>query len=309
MKTQCDGSQKNGGINIIVLESNRLRVEICEPGESHNRTVRFDRAGFISRVNLDGEHEFCTCEPDNLRHPCSGGAGLCSEILDANIWAETPEKTLCPKFGVGLLRKPGDGPYQFFNMAYEVIPFEIDWHTEGTSVIFNTRARECMKYALHQTKTVTVEDNRLVVDYEMENVGEKVLALSEYVHNFITIDRLPIGPEYFLHFPTVANQTYKRSPRTNATIYGDGKGFSYSGYCGEAASMVMEKNEIDPDLMFRWILTHSGILESVSEEVSFIPERVNIWTIDHIISPEVFHNFSLASGERCAYTRSWVFGA
>jgi len=71
----------------------------------------------------------------------------------------------------------------------------------------------------------------------------------------------------------------------------------------------LEHEEIDPDLPFRWTLTHSGAAESVSEAVSFIPDRVNVWTIDHIISPEVFHSFSLDPGESRMYTRTWIFGA
>jgi len=215
---------------------------------------------------------------------------------------------LCPKFGVGLLRKPDNEPYQFYNTAYELIPFEIDWQVSGASVTFNTREKECLGYAMRETKTVTVEGNRLIVCHEMENRGKKNLALSEYNHNFVSIDKQPIGKEYFLHFPAIANQSGKRDKTPGSTIYGDGKGFTFSGYCAKAASIGVEKNEIESGLPFRWTLTHSGVQKSVTEEVSFTPDSVHIWTIDHIISPEVFHSFSLAPGERCSYTRSWVFG-
>lgn len=63
----------------ISLSSDRLKVEIALPGQEPNTTNRFDRAGFITQVTLDGRYKFCTREPDNLAHPCSGGIGLCSE--------------------------------------------------------------------------------------------------------------------------------------------------------------------------------------------------------------------------------------
>ena len=68
----------------IILNSKRLKVEITEPGIVPNTTARFDRAGFISQVTLDNKYDFCTKEPDNLSHPCSGGVGLCNEYSLSN---------------------------------------------------------------------------------------------------------------------------------------------------------------------------------------------------------------------------------
>ena len=58
---------------MLTLQNDRLRVEIAEPGEAPNTGFRFDRAGFIADVVLDGAHSFCTSEPLNLIHPSSGG--------------------------------------------------------------------------------------------------------------------------------------------------------------------------------------------------------------------------------------------
>ena len=64
---------------MFTLESSRLRLEIAEPGERPNTGFRFDRAGFIADVILDGGMHFGAAEPRNLIHPCSGGRGFCSE--------------------------------------------------------------------------------------------------------------------------------------------------------------------------------------------------------------------------------------
>jgi hypothetical protein len=289
------------------LRSDRLKAEICEPGEGRNRTVRFDRAAFVVSVELDGSHEFCAEEPDNLRHPCSGGAGLCSEIQAEGLWESTPVGARCPKFGVGFVEKPDGEPYRFFDISYDVEPFDIVWTADGGQAAFRTEARPCGGYALRQTKMVTLEGNSIAVGYEFQNVGKEPLLLSEYVHNFLTIDRHPIGPDYYLGFPTAALQDGKRARRETATIRGVGKGFGYSGYSSEAASIALEKDEIDPGRPFSWHLTHSGSALGVSEEDSFIPDRVNVWTIDRIVSPEVFHRFALAPGEAHSYNRRWTF--
>ena len=65
----------------MVLNSDRLKVEIAEPGIFPADTSRFDWCGFITSINLDGAHEFCAAEPTNLVHPSTGGIGLCNEYL------------------------------------------------------------------------------------------------------------------------------------------------------------------------------------------------------------------------------------
>ena len=132
---------------MIVLKSDRLLVEIDEPGEGRNNTVRFDRAGYITRVQLDGQHEFCTVEPDNLSHPCSGGAGLCSEIKNT-LWAETPVGGKSPKFGIGLLTKPDEGHYLFYG-KYETEHFPMYIESDGRTAVFTNLTQDHLDY--HET--------------------------------------------------------------------------------------------------------------------------------------------------------------
>ncbi|MBE3039355.1 MAG: hypothetical protein IMZ62_11155, partial [Chloroflexi bacterium] len=42
----------------ILLNSQRLEVEISTPGAAYHST-RFDWSGFITQVTLDGAHTFC----------------------------------------------------------------------------------------------------------------------------------------------------------------------------------------------------------------------------------------------------------
>jgi hypothetical protein len=291
---------------MITLKSDRLQVEIANPGEGRNTTVRFDRAGFITRVCLDGKHEFCTVEPDNLSHPCSGGAGLCSEIKDGDIWSETAIGEDCPKFGVGLLTKPTEEKYKFF-AKYDTKPFDIKITAGESEAVFETAPVSCMGYALRQKKTVTVSGNTVTVKYEYENVGEKSLALSEYCHNFVTIDKLPIGPEYTISMPTIASQDNKAPKQETATIYGKGSGFTYSAYNPAAGMIDVSGDEIDPSKPFSWTIKNSTTSAYLSEEDSFTPSKIAIWTIDHIISPEVFTSFEIAPGETHTYERKWTF--
>lgn len=291
---------------MIVLMSDRLKVSICEPGEGRNQTRRFDRAGFINSVILDGKHEFCTQEPDNLVHPCSGGVGLCSEIKDADLWAETSVGGQCPKFGIGLLRKPDEKPYRFFEQ-YEVEPFHVDWQAEKNRVLFTIEPKPCMGYAVRQKKEIIADGSVLTVRYTFENTGEKPLTLGEYCHNFVTIDHLPLGKEYLLSMPTIAPQDDKKADVDNATVFGKGSAFSFSDYNPSAAIVMIDGGEIAPGQPFSWTITHQNSPASVTEEDSFVPTRIVFWSIDHILSPEVYTHFTIAPGETVRYYRKWIF--
>ena len=166
---------------MIRIAKDRLAVSIAEPNVENN-TCRFDRAGFITSVILDGKHEFCGDE-----HGGTMGVGLCSEITTDVVSAEVAVGEKFPKFGVGILEKYEDRPYSSMK-RYEVEPFEITSEVSEDHVIFHEEPKELLGYALREKKTVSVHDNILTVDYEIENAGTRDFLYSEYCHNFLTLD-------------------------------------------------------------------------------------------------------------------------
>lgn len=166
---------------MLTLEKDRLRVSIAEPNKE-NVTCRFNRAGFITSVVLDGTYEFCGDE-----HGGTMGVGLCSEITTDVLSAEAAVGEKFPKFGVGLLTKSDEHPYIFMR-TYDTEPFEIRTETGENCVSFYTEPRELGGYALREKKTVSIHDNVLSVDYEVENAGSLEFEYSEYCHNFLTLD-------------------------------------------------------------------------------------------------------------------------
>ncbi|MBR6321369.1 MAG: hypothetical protein IKR59_00745 [Lachnospiraceae bacterium] len=177
---------------MFTLEKDRLRVSIAEPNVENN-TCRFNRAGFITSVILDGTYEFCGDE-----HGGTMGAGLCSEITTDVISKDAAVGEKFPKFGVGLLTKIDEHPYIFMR-TYEVDPFEIRAEAGEDSVTFYTEPRELCGYALREKKTVSIHDNVLAVDYEVENAGSLEFEYSEYCHNFLTLDFEGVRNSYNLN--------------------------------------------------------------------------------------------------------------
>lgn len=288
----------------FVIRSERLTVEIAEPGIPPNTTTRFDRAGFITQVTLDGTHRFCSREPDNLPHPSSGGVGLCSEFRCAEPTLEAPLGAQFPKFGVGLLTKTLEGRY-VFHYKYPCEPFAISVEVGDTFVRFDTAPKECMGYAAHLTKVVMVAGNELTMTMTFENVGRRPIAFDEYCHNFVTLDYLPLGEDYYLSMP-VTNQDGK-IPKTGVALIGKGQGVGFTGYSNEPSLLDIDGSEIMGQAPFTWKLTHQKTSVSISETVSVLPSRIIVWAIDHIISPEVACHFEVAPGESVSWERRWTF--
>lgn len=166
---------------MITIQKDRLCVSMAEPNVDFN-TCRFDRAGFITSVVLDGKHEFCGDE-----HGGTMGVGLCSEITTDVMSGEVGIGEQFPKFGVGILDKYEPRPYNS-QKFYNVDPFEVRTEVYPDKVVFYTEPRELDGYALREKKTVMIHDNILSVDYDIENAGSRDFLYSEYCHNFLTLD-------------------------------------------------------------------------------------------------------------------------
>ena len=290
------------------IRTDRLTIEIAEPGEAPNNTFRFDRACFVTEVILDGAHRFCASEPRSLSHPCSGGRGFCSEIqFDPSAEAAVGEKF--PKFGVGNLVKSEDAPYIFFK-KYEAELYPVAWEAEPHAAVFRTDAVPCGGYALREVRKVSAEGNTMRLECEVENAGEKEIALREYCHNFLSIGGMAIGPSYVLELPGVRVPQGDIPPFHGPVNYaGDGHGIRVKAYSETAAMATFGSADIDGTLPFEWTLRNTAYGASVRCRESFTPSEVTLWCVDHIFSPEIFREVRLRPGESAAWSREYTFEA
>lgn len=289
---------------MFTLQSERLRVDVSEPGVAPDVTTRFDRAGFVEEAVLDGIHRFCASEPRNLSHKCSGGRGICSEYK-TDVDGEARAGGYFMKPGVGLLLKEKDEPYKFMD-DYETIPYKIDVSHVENAILFVTRPNPCGGYALKQEKRLEVVGNRLDMKIKLTNAGEKDFIGEEYCHNFLTVNNMSLGPNYSLEFPSWTG-------REGAALEGEmtlsGNAFSFSGPLKRPVMFHIEAGEfnVGPDDKLEWILKNraEGALVRGVEKINL--SRVALWAADHMFSTESFHTIRLAPGESDCWTRSWVF--
>lgn len=292
---------------MIYLQSNRLRVEVCEPKEAPNTTYRFDRAGFVSEVTLDGNTRFCATEPNNLWHPSSGGRGLCSEILfDVSDQFEVGEAF--PKLGVGLLKKNENAPYCFYK-KYEAELFPVTADTTTSSAVFKTAAIPIRGYAVEQIKRVEVHENQLNFTMQITNVGDKTLHIREYCHNFFSIGGMAIGEAYRIDLPCVDGipQGDMKSSEGLDNYIGTTSGIQIRSYSDQYATIKFQPSQFKKEQLFCWKMSNTAAKASISCEESFLPGDLAVWCVDHMVSPEVFHDIILHCGETEMWQRSYSF--
>ena len=291
---------------MILLENDRLRVEISEPGENPNQTVRFDRAGFISEVTLDGAYHFGANEPSNLAHPSTGGRGFCCEYK-ANYSGEVGDGEYFPKLGVGLIRR--EGPYKFFGKYKDIQYFPVSVTSSRTEAVFVTEPAECLGVAMRQTKRVSIDGNTMTVDVTVENTGSRPIETQEYCHNFISVDGMGISPEYRVEFPLLSLEEGVRENEypTPCNYYAKGSTISYLRTEREVSLCKIPLTGYKGQKPFTYTVAHSGAKARVEGCDDVVCNDIILWSTDHIISPEIIQKIMVQPGEKFSWKRSWTF--
>lgn len=323
----------------IVLQSDRLTVEISQPGVAYQGT-RFDWSGFITQVTLEGQHTFCVPE-DYTPGKGTGGIGICNEFgIDQPVGYDEAKPGDCfPKLGIGLLTRLDSPIYSFWNPHQIAQKFPIEITSSNQQVTFTVQPIECRGYAARLTKKVTVENTRLTIQYELENTGEKPIFTNEYTHNFIGINQKPLGPAYTLQFPQkiafedITPMVRDQLPRwirrflpffadTAARKYiqkqlsilkVNGRELSWHRtptspfYC-RLANLEQLQQPSEGEFHTMWKLHHSTDKVFMCERVNFSPMRIALWGTTHVVSVEVFKGIHLLPGSKETWARQYEFG-
>lgn len=286
-------------MEAIQISSSRLKVDVAAPGTFYSGS-RFDWTGFVTQVTLDGVHTFCVDE-SLIPGMGSGGRGLCNEFgIHAPVgYDEARVGEGFPKLGTGILTRTSDEPYDFFK-PYPVEPYPVETVLKPAEAVFMVKPVDCNGYSYELIKTLRVDGNRLSVGYILKNTGMKEIHTTEYIHNFVSIDQKGIGPDYRLSFsfppvgagkPDIFEVTgqhisWKHLPREE--FYWNPKGY-------EGLEEVY------------WTLKDTVTGAGLTEQACFQPKNLAIWGKGHVVSPEVFIDIHLISGEEQRWERIYTF--
>ncbi|MBN2220844.1 MAG: hypothetical protein JW708_01475 [Vallitaleaceae bacterium] len=296
----------------IILKNQRLCVEIARPSTAYSGS-RFDWTGFITQITLDEKDTFCVKEQIGPNRS-SGGIGFCNEFgIDRPIgYEDTSVGNYFPKIGVGMLKKSSEEPYDFFS-PYEISPLsytdKILADEKGQLVSYEVSSMiQEGPYHIHLKKTISLHEDRLSIDYTLNNSGEKTFETNEYCHNFIGINGRHMEDGYILHIPA-ATKVEKVAGEFEVLIKPN-----------SSASLTQiswaKKPEVDyyallessPDSSIaKWTLYNEKDGVGLRDFSDFPVSKFALWGHAHVCSPELFIELSVAPGKEISWRREYQF--
>jgi len=285
-----------------LLKNNQLVLQVDLPSENYCFS-RFDWTGKITTLKYKGL--FVTGSETNEGDPTHVlGKGFYNEFgIESPLgFSETPIGGWFHKIGVGLLKKE-DSLYQP-GKKYQIKPatFKI---SQGLNRIFIRCTSEAINgYSYVLEKNILLLENGFRIDYKLQNTGTKKIVTDEYVHNFMAIDKDPIGRNYSLEFPfQLQPEHFIETVNPEQKVqFGD--------------SEITFTDTIDETFFFsnlsgaqrvraQWELKNRKNKLIIRETGNFKTNKVNLWGTKHVMSPELFFGIDLAANTSVAWSRKF----
>jgi len=192
-----------------VLLRNRsatARVYLPDPQRGYYLGTRFDWSGQVFSLRTL-RHEFFGQwydVEDPLRHDSIMGPVEEFRTGAAALgYAEAAPGGEFVRIGVGILRKPGDGPFENFR-TYEIVDagqWKIRRARAWVEFVHAIRPSNGYSYEYRKKVRLVRQKPQLVIEHTLKNTGTKTIETDQYNHNFFVIDGLPAGPGVQVVFP------------------------------------------------------------------------------------------------------------
>ena len=275
----------------IILQNERLKVEICKPGVDYTAD-RFDWAGIIKQVTLDGEYTFLSKEDPFDAENKSGGIGI------INAFEPKVGKLIKANYSV---KKIGD---------YAAVFYYKDVNKEGIST-------------LKFIRTIQLDGNKIIISNELSNLSaDKKLSVTEYNHNFFQIDGKMTGPDYELSFPYTPEKGDPVAGISDIFTFAD-KTISWSKELNlDEDKTKLEEREEDCLMQIKgfdhetknywWKLTYKptgvGVKATNDFKMSTVKNQsFQLWCRRYCICPEVFYKETAEPQSTLNWTRTYEF--
>ena len=203
------------------ISNGRVTAQLYLPDAERGfyRGTRFDWAGTVARLEANGhtyfapwfvrfdpsvkDTEFDPALNGYAAGPASANIGPVEEFRTPIGYREAAVGGTFLKVGVGILRKPQEEDYRFFN-RYEIVNGGT-WSARPAAdrVEFVHELADESGYGYVYVKTLRLPEGKpeLVLEHSLKNTGRKPIDTPVYNHNFIVIDGQPTGPDFVVKVP------------------------------------------------------------------------------------------------------------
>jgi hypothetical protein len=294
-----------------------------DPVHGFYRGTRFDWSGVIHSLTYKGHDyygpwftktdpkvsDFIFDGPDIVAGPCSAITGPVQEF----VWQEkalgfdqAKAGGTFIKIGVGVLRKPDDGEYSPYRL-YPIVDSG-KWHVQKNddSVEFIQELSDpASGYGYRYTKTVRLVKGKpeMVLEHKLENTGRIKIQTSVYDHNFLVLDKQPVGPDYTITLPFAIST--KNAERADLSSIKDNR-FTYrqnlTGHDTVAADFTgFGATPSDYKITIENRQAGAGMRVEGDRPLS----KEALWSIRSVLAMEPFIDMSIEPGK--AFTWSYTY--
>lgn len=285
-----------------ILKNKRLEIQIDLPHENYCSS-RFDWTGKITSVKFDGI-QLAGVEQLNSEDQNEFGKGFYNEFgIDTALgYDEAVIGGWFHKIGVGLLKKEEE--QYFFSKNYKIKPAQFDVRPEMNRITITCISESINEYSYKLHKEIELLDYGFNINYQLKNTGERAISTSEYVHNFITINKEFIGGNYVLRFPFPLNpgsfeETVNPENRVEIVTHE----FQFNTTPEE--QFFFSRLSGGEEVKAHWELSNLKSKLVISETGNFQTRKVNLWGWKHVISPELFYEILVEPGHTLSWSRKY----
>jgi len=210
------------------------------------------------------------------------------------------------KIGVGVLRKPQEPNYDRFR-RYEIAdPGKWTIHKAADRIEFVQELSDSAGYAYSYRKTVrlTAGKPEMVLEHSLRNTGRRVIETTVYDHNFLVIDKQPIGPDVVVTFPFDLRAA--RPMGNLAEVRGKQLVYLRKLEKDERAFTTLEgfgQSAQDYDIRVENRKTGAGVRIVGDRPLS----RVVYWSIRSVLSPEPYIRVRIEPGQESQWRIAYTF--
>jgi hypothetical protein len=295
---------------ILRNKSLSLTVYLPDANKGFYRGTRFDWAGVIGNVELNGRHKIFLPWKDT--HDPTNNDDIVGPVEEFGMtaplgYAAAKEGEAFLKIGVGELVKPKQETYQFYHNYQIKRPGDWEVTTRPTEVVFKQSILAKAGYGYRYTKRVTLDavPGSFTLHHDLTNTGTQPIDTDQYNHNFFNIDSDPVGPHYRFTFPAPVKVKDPRErfqelvavrserdlvftkPLDNGSVF-----TTLDGLAGRTGPIILNHST-------------SGMRVTVEGDVPF--EKINVWGTPRVICPEPFIRIRLKPGESKTWFARYTF--
>jgi len=286
------------------LKNSNLEVQIDAPLKNY-RSPRFDWTGKIVSIKFK-KNLVTTIENKTADKDLFYGKGLYNEFgIDSPLgFNEAKSGDWFHKIGIGLLKKDHN-QYKFDN-DYKIKPATFSVSKKTNTILIKCTSDCINGYSYVLTKEIKLFGRKLVIEYSLQNTGEKIITTDEYTHNFIAMNKSLSKPNYLLKFPfQLKPLLFEENVNPEKKVLLEPSQIAFQS--SPKKQYFFSNLSGGESVKASWELINQQTCIGIKETGNFETTKINLWGWEHVISPELFIHIEIPPHETQQWSRTYDF--